>query len=304
MHELWQHFSLLVVKPYSYKPLEGLLKLNKEDYKCINLFRLLEKVEEDISPSPKGRAKRLMLFFYIIDILRSSGAPFYVKGGLVLQYYLKEHARSTNDIDILIGMDPDEFYNFIKKAFKNNIYGLDIKIANYEKREADSKYYFPTFSMDLLVSYLGKEIDTISLEGIYGDLFNKVSPKEYKGPSIIKEDYTFLGVSIEYMFADKILSITSELDRPYKHLVDAYSISQVEINMDELKKYLNIILSFENITREKLGISINEYKYEIKPNKKFTRSYFIPMIQAGYTLLFEEMVQSMNRYLFNILNNF
>ena len=103
-------------------------------------MKTLDKVEEDIAPAPRDRAKRLMLFFYLIDILQSNVIPFYVKGGLILQYYLKDHARPTNDIDILTPSSADEFYERAQKAFKNNAYGLDLTIIRFSKREADENY--------------------------------------------------------------------------------------------------------------------------------------------------------------------
>lgn len=65
--------------------------------------------------------------------------------------------------------------------------------------------------MRVSISLKGKEIDEISIEGTNGDLFYEASPKKYRSPSIVKEDLTFLGVPLEYAFADKILAITSEL---------------------------------------------------------------------------------------------
>ena len=290
------------MESYRHKPLEGLLKRNKENYQGVSLLKTLDKVEEDIAPAPRGRAKRLMLFFYLIDILQSNVIPFYVKGGLILQYYLKDHARPTNDIDILTPSSADEFYERAQKAFKNNAYGLDLTIIRFSKREADENYYFPTFGMLVSVSVEGKEIDVISLEGRNTDLFFEVTPKKYEGPSIVKEGFTFLGVPLEYAFAEKILAVTSELERPCKHLVDAYSISQIEIDIDELKRYLAVILSYENITREKLGIQTGQYKFQIKPDKRFTHGYYFPMVQAGLTLTFEEMIQSVNQYMLTHLN--
>lgn len=285
------------MESYRYKPLEGLLKLNKQDYKSVNLLETLNKVEEDVSSSPKGRTKRLMLFFYVINILKNNNIKFYVKGGLILQYFLEEHARATNDLDILIPNDADDFYHQVKDAFLNNPYGLSIEITSFEKEEANIKYYFPTFYMRLLIKQDEEIIDTISLEGIYGTLFDKVTPKEYPGPFLIEDNFTILGVSLECVFADKILAITSELSRPYKHLIDAYSISQIDVNIDELQRYLNIALSIENITRQKLGINIDGYQYEIKPNKMFYGSYLFPLIQAGYTYSFDELVHKMNQYM-------
>lgn len=290
-------FLEALVESYRHKPLQGLLQLNKENYKGIGLLRTLDKAEEDISPAPSGRAKRLMLFFYLIDILQSNGAPFYVKGGLVLQYYLEDHARPANDLDILIPPDVDAFYRQAEEAFRNNAYGLDISIARFSKEEADENFCFPTFAMLVSISMEGRKIDEISLEGISGDLFYELSPKEYEGPSIVKERFTFLGVPLEHAFADKIHAITSELNRPYKHLIDAYSISQVEVDICALKKYLAAILSYENAAREKLGMQVGGYQFEIKPGKQFSHGYLFPLIQAGLTLDAEEMIQRMNQYM-------
>lgn len=118
----------------------------------------------------------------------------------------------------------------------------------------------------------------------------------------MKEDFTFLRAPLEYAFADKILAITSELKRPYKHLVDAYSISQLEVDIDELKKYLAVILSLENATRQNPGMQIDGYQYEIKPNKQFSHGYYFPLIQAGLNLNAGEMIQRMNQYMSAHLN--
>ena len=72
--------------------------------------------------------------------------------------------------------------------------------------------------MLISISLSIEEIDRVSLEGVNSDLFSKISPKEYQGPEIIKDNFVFLGVPIE------------------------------------------------------------EYKYEIKQDKKFTHNYYFPLI--------------------------
>ena len=119
---------------------------------------------------------------------------------------------------------------------------------------------------------------------------------------IVKEGFTFLGVPLEHVFADKIHAITSEPSRPYKHLIDAYSISQVEVDIRALKKYLAAILSHENAAREKLGMQVDGHRFEIKPGKQFNHGYLFPLIQAGLTLGVEEMIQIMNQYMSTHLN--
>lgn len=283
-------------QPNKVKPLQSLLTLSK-DKNSDNFWHLLNQIEEGC-PSLKGNTKRLALFFYIIEILRSNDITFYVKGGITLQYYLKEHARVTNDIDLLIPSNSLEFYEKAQEALNNNKYGLDIELSDFRKEEADKDYYYDTFFMMVKVSYRGELIDIFSLEGTCEQFFNDIEPVIYPGPSFIKEDFTFLGVPLEFTLADKILAITSEQVRPYRHLIDTYSIINIaDIDIDLVKKYLSILLKKENKIRDKYGIDHSNYIFEINKDKKFAKNFAYPRMQAGYKETFLEMVNVINKWM-------
>lgn len=103
-------------------------------------------------------------------------------------------------------------------------------------------------------------------------------------------------MSGECVFNEKILAVTHELARKYKHLVDAYSLSQISKNIEVLQGYLKIILDFNNITRAKFSLKIGEYKYQIVPEKRFTNSYFVPMFQSVYNMNLDKMIEKFNKY--------
>ena len=63
------------------------------------------------------------------------------------------------------------------------------------------------------------------------------------------------------------------------------------------EEQLDVILSYENVARKKLGIQTGGYQYEIRPDKKFDHGYYFPLIQAGLSLSPEEMIQRMNHYM-------
>ena len=94
-----------------------------------------------------------------------------------------------------------------------------------------------------------------------------------------------------------------ELNRHYKHLVDSYSCIHQKINISLLKKYINDILSFEDKAKEKYHIPHYRYEYRIEEDKVFTKSYFLTAIQAGYTLDEEEMIQALNKWMKDNLQN-
>lgn len=282
---------------YQFRPLDGLLSLDIDKIKSIGVLKSLQYVEDELSPSPKGRAKKLVLFFIVINGLIKNDINFYVKGGIILQYYLKEHARTTNDLDIIIPIDSDIFINQVKEALNNYKSDIRFEVSNYIKKPAHKNYFYNTFNARINVYHDKELIDSFIFEGIYGDIYDKISPISYKGPDFINDNFHYYGVPVEYIFAEKILAITSELDRPYKHLVDAYSLSQINTDIDLLKKYLDIILFEENKTRRKLGYNTNEYQYEIKKNKVFIGSYFLHIIQSGYKIDEDDLIKYLNNWM-------
>lgn len=282
------------LKNYQLRPLQGLLELN---YQNSSICELLSYAEKEINPIPEGRARSLLLFFYLINLFKNKGLNFYVKGGVILQYYLKENARATNDLDIIIPGDSDIFYEEVKKILSSEQGELTFEVKHYSKSPASDIYYYDSFSMDIVIYHNQEKLESIVFEGIYGDIFNKIKPETYKGPEVIAKDFHYLGVPLEYIFAEKILAITSELARPYKHLVDAYSLLNIDINIKLLKECLDIILEKENKTRKELGKDITKYVYQIPKDKEFKGSYIFTALQAGYNLDEDTLKEAINAWL-------
>lgn len=280
-----------------FRPLEGLLSLRKNDLKSIGVFDTLQEVEEKLSPSPKGRAKKLLLFFIVINELRKANIPFYVKGGTILQYALAEHARATNDLDVIVPGDSDSFFEKAKVVLEAYYQDIRFEVRDYLKKPFYDTYFYNTFSFEIDVFHEGERIENFLFEGIYGDVFEKIDPLFYKGPSIIEDDFAFLGVPVEYIFAEKILAITSELTRPIKHLVDAYSLSKINIDAVLLRKYLNVILEEEKKARKKFCYPCDEYQYAIQPNKQFIGNYVFAILQSGYNEDKDDVVAYLNGWM-------
>lgn len=282
---------------FKFRPLKGLLSLNNNNFKSISVFNALQSVEERLSPSPNGRAKKLMLFFIIINELNKVNIPFYVKGGTILQYYLDDHARATNDLDVIVPGDSDSFFENTKRALEAYDKDIIFEVKEYIKKPAYDKYFYNTFSFKIYVYHEKEMIDSFILEGIYGDVFEKINPVSYDGPSIIEENFAYLGVRVEYIFAEKILAITSELERPIKHLVDAYSLSKIDINIDLLKYYLEVILEEEKKARIKYSYPLDKYKYVIKSDKNFIGNYVFTILQSGYNEDKDDVVNYLNDWM-------
>lgn len=291
------------MEEYKYLPLEGLLSLNKNQFSNANIFSVINEAEKTIDSSPKGRVSHLALLFYLINILENAGLEFYVKGGVIQHYYLKDKARATNDLDVIIKDNSDTFYQKLMNALSLVNDGLTFKVIHYSRYPADKKYYYDIFNIELMVFYQDKEWMDITIDGISNSfIFDNIDPISYQLPEIIAPNSSFKGVPIAYVLAEKIMAITNELARPCKHLVDVYSLIHTHIDVSLLKNYLAIILKNDNHVREKLGLDNKPYSYSIKDNKPFVSSYIFSALQAGYTLSFDEMKKEVNAWLINNLN--
>ena len=284
------------MKDFEYLPLEGLFSIQQKDYSGADVFDAISLAEEKISSSPKGRTKILASLLYLIRLMKDAGLPFYVKGGVVLHYYLKKQTRPTRDLDILIREDLEAFLPRLEKAFASQSGGWTLKIGRFSKKETDASYYFDTFSIPILFSHEGEVVDTLYIDGVSSPVYDKIAPKEYPLPAIVGGS-SFLGVPLEFSLADKINAITNELKRPYKHLVDVYSILQQDIDIPLVKKYLAIIAKSDDEVRHKLHLDIPKRPYIIPDDKPFASSYIFPAIQAGYTMSLKEMKAAVNRWL-------
>ena len=286
------------VEDYKYLPLEGLLSLNKNQFSNADIFSVINEAEKIINSSPKGRVSHLALLFYLINILENAGLEFYVKGGVIQHYYLKDKARATNDLDIIIKEDSDVFYQKLIHALSKINNGLAFKVAHYSHYPADKKYYYDIFNIELVVLYQDKEWMNLTIDGISNSfIYNNIQPLTYQIPEVIAPHSFFKGTPIAYVLAEKIIAITNELARPCKHLVDVYSLIHTHIDIPLLKNYLALIIDNDNRVRKNLGIDIQPYSYQIKDHKTFVSSYIFSALQAGYTLTFDEMKNEVNAWM-------
>ena len=72
-----------------------------------------------------------------LKVLATMNLDFYVGGSLLCQYYLKDHARYTKDIDLVISNNPREIEEEFKKAFGQ----IEFTCSN-----GTEKFYEPYFT--------------------------------------------------------------------------------------------------------------------------------------------------------------
>ena len=210
---------------------------------------------------------------------------FYVVGGLLCQGYLKDHARYTKDIDIICNDIPEVIEEELAKIFGS----IDICFDD----ENDS-FYEQSFTC--LTELNG---ETAQIEGKKIEFFNKVNFREYE-----YEGVKFRGVNIEYVIAEKLVSLLNELSRPYKHLVDIYSFTKIDqflIDKDEINRYVHLITDQENKFRNKAGLEEYKLPNQIPLNKEFMGSIIIPTLQSKYNVSKEEMLLEVNKWLKEII---
>ena len=97
--------------------------------------------------------------------------------------------------------------------------------------------------------------------------------------------------------AEKVIASTNDLVRPYKHLVDLYSLIHIDFNLSLLKKYLNDIIAKDNIVRERFNKPQFNNNFAVRGEKEFEESYVLPLLQAGYNLPFEEVKDVVDKWL-------
>lgn len=221
----------------------------------------------------------------VLEKLNNVNLDFYVVGGLLCQWYLKEHSRYTKDVDMVFYSNPKEVEESLKKAF-----GL---IDFYFSEETES-FYEPSFTCFTKVSGLRGQI-----EGKRIDFFPEIKTEQYS-----YEGITFLGVRIEYVIAEKLISLLNELSRPYKHLVDIYSFTKIDqslIDKQEIKRYVSLINEQENRFRKESNLKERELPKQIPVDKVFNPPIVLPTLQSKYNVSKEVMVADVNEWLKTVL---
>lgn len=218
----------------------------------------------------------------ILNELKKLPFPFYVYGGLTNLFFLKEHARATKDIDILFNFDIKEVEDILKKHF-------DVLYFHHQLPGINS--FEESFSC--LIKYKDEEI---LIDGSKRSYFDEIKTKEY-----FLGDISFIGVDFNFAIADKIMANTNELIKPYKHLVDLYTISFLPISTYQIKEiihYMNIINNHDNKMR-KIILNKNNLplSFSIDENKEYKGSLILSTIQAKYNLNKEYMLIDINKFL-------
>lgn len=215
-----------------------------------------------------------------LDKLNKLDFDFLIIGGLICNVILKEHARRTSDIDLICDTDFHKIEELFKKEFD---------VVNF--------LYFPFSSEATEESFscfvkINDEI--IHIEGRRFEIFNDIKRSTYK-----IDQHTFNGVPIEFQIAEKIISIFSIQEPSYKHLVDLYSFSQLDdssINKKDVKKYLDMLLSYKNNIKKKLNLPLICLSPIIDVNKEFEGSLLLPL-QAQYNCSKEYIISEINKWL-------
>ncbi len=216
-----------------------------------------------------------------LDKLVTVDFDFLVIGGLICQYYLKDHARFTNDIDIVYNEDRDIVEEKLRKIFK---------IIDFDYKEARETFFEATFTA--LVEING---EIAQIEGTKMSFFQEIKSEDF-----CYEGIQFKGVTPDFMIADKIVSMLNELERPYKHLLDIYSFSRIDqsqLDKDEIRKYIDLVNKEENTNRVKRGIKEYNLPNQIPENKIFTGKIITTTLQARYNITKEYVIEEVNKWL-------
>lgn len=228
-----------------------------------------------IDPSIEGVLKKLVQ----VDL------DFCVIGGMLCQYYLKEHARYTKDVDILFLADPKMVEEKLKAVFE---------VIDFTYSEETESFYEPAFTCFMKIEGLRGQLEGKRIEFLPEI---KTEPYSYK-------DIVFQGVCLEYAIAEKLVALLSELSRPYKHLVDVYSFSRLDsslLDKEAIKHYMSLINEQENRFRKRAGLKEYVLPKKIPTDKHFTPPYALPTLQGKYNVSQEELVARVNEWLTTVM---
>ncbi|MBE6127344.1 MAG: nucleotidyl transferase AbiEii/AbiGii toxin family protein [Erysipelotrichaceae bacterium] len=226
-------------------------------------------------PSIEGVLKKLV----------QADLDFCVIGGLLCQYYLKDHARRTKDVDILFLGDWKTVEEKLKAAFGT---------IDFTYNEETETFYEPSFTGFVKIGGLLGQV-----EGKRIDFLPEVKTDSYSYQGIV-----FPGVCLEYAIAEKLVAVLNELPRPYKHLVDVYSFSHIDPSLfdkGEIQRYMSLINDQENRFRKRAGIKEYVLPKQIPITKRFAPPFVVPTLQAKYNVSQEEMVAEVNEWLKTVM---
>ena len=281
-------------------PYIGLNQIKLEEYINLSPFEIYQKIDEKYPSFEEGQTSEYFLFLYFINILSKNNVDFLIKGGVLLNIYLGEHARRSKDIDVVV-KDPELFYKDINTAIKKEKGCFKYKTKWIRKKEASSNYYHNAFSFLLEVYHGDNLLKTFIIDGVYEDDYDKIEKVKQPIPEIVAKDAYFYSVPIEYMASDKLLANNSDLLRPTKHLIDLYALINLRLDVKKVKKYLTKTFKEENAVRKKFNIPTLEKNYLLDKNKEYPTSYYLEAIKAGYQISKAEMIDKINKWINNNL---
>ena len=216
-----------------------------------------------------------------IEELNKLPFEFYVSGGVICKYLLKEHSRYARDIDIVTKRDLKEVESILRQH---------LDVVEFVSSPITELFLEETFIC--LIKVDGK---IVQIDGMRVDFFDEIKPEIY-----MVNDISFKGVPFEYLVATKILAVTSNVERPFKHLVDIYSASLIGpslLDKQEIKKYMLTINDSENKARKMLKKQEIALSFSIEKEKSFSGSKILNTLQAGYNVSKETMVEEVNEWL-------
>lgn len=206
---------------------------------------------------------------------------FLIIGGLLCKAVLLDHARETNDIDIVFNTDLKRIEGLLRKEFA---------VIRFD--------YFPIsdISTDESFAALVKiNNEKILIEGRKVPYFNQIKKETYK-----IGDLTFEGVAKEFQIAEKIIAMFSIPVPLYKHLIDLYSFSFLDetiVDKKEIKKYFDLILSHMNEVKKKQKLPLIVPTKNIDSNKEFEGSLYLISLQSKYNYSKEYLINKINEWL-------
>ena len=219
--------------------------------------------------------------YRIIKELNKLPFDFYVSGGVICQFFLKEHSRYVKDIDIVTNCNLKEVESIFRKNFE---------VINFVPNYASNPYYVERFICLIEIDEKIIQIDRMKL-----DFFNEIKPETYR-----INDISFKGVPFDYLIATKVLAVTCKIKRPFKHLVDVYSAISIDpslIDKQEIKKYMSLFNENENKKRKEFNEPEIALNFCIDKDKSFSGPEILTTLQAGYNVSKETMIEEINKWL-------
>ena len=220
-------------------------------------------------------------FKIVLNKLSKLDFNYLLIGGLLCKSVLLNHSRETNDIDILFDIDIKRIEELFKKEFE--VIRFDsFSFSKYSTEE----------SFTSIVRINGEDV---LIEGRRIDYLNKIKKQTYK-----IDDYSFIGVQLEFQIAEKIIAMFSVPIPEYKHLIDLYSFSLLDESIydkKKIKEYFDLLMFNKNKVKKMMNLPLLVPIKSIDSNKEFEGPMYLLTLQAGYNYSREYLISKVNEWL-------